>query len=66
MIRQLFKNIIVNPNIFHNKDEYSNKRFDTAGFFIAQLFKQQYNTLLRSIGFKFRCNKNRTVNKISV
>ena len=56
MIRHLFKNMKSNKEVFVNKDEYTNKRFETAGFLIAQLFKQQFQINIRNMGYKFQSN----------
>ena len=56
MVQEIFYNIRFNEKVFFNKDEYTNKRFDTAGYLISQLFKQQFSMLLRSMSFKFQLN----------
>lgn len=56
MTKLLLINFFNNETIFSNKDEYTNKRFDLPGYLIAQLFKQQFTLVLRSMGFKFQLN----------
>ena len=43
MIRKLFINIEYNDKIFNDRDDYNNKRFDTPGVLLGQLFKQAFS-----------------------
>jgi DNA-directed RNA polymerase II subunit RPB2 len=59
MTNRLFYNSIYNSSIFSDKDSYENKRIDTPGILIGQLFKQAWNKILKDMsGFFIKKNSD--------
>ncbi len=53
MTNRLLHNYIFNEKIFYDRDNYENKRVDTPGLLIAQLFKQSWSKMMKDISLFF-------------
>lgn len=53
MTNRLLNNFVFNKKIFYDRDNYENKRVDTPGLLIAQLFKQSWSKMMKDISLFF-------------
>lgn len=53
MTNRLLHNYVLNKKIFYDRDNYENKRVDTPGLLIAQLFKQSWSKMMKDISLFF-------------
>ena len=53
MANRLLNNYTFNKKIFYDRDNYENKRVDTPGLLIAQLFKQSWSKMMKDISLFF-------------
>ena len=57
MINRLLK-VILNREPEDDRDAFNNKRIETPGILLSQLFKQNWKKLLNEIGKTFRKKKS--------
>lgn len=66
MLNRLLQKFAHNPKVFFDRDSYENKRFDTPGILIGQLFKQAWCKMMKTISIFFIKKNTNDKNPINV